>query len=119
MPKKIGLIINPVAGIGGRVGLKGSDGAEIQQKAVELGAVSRSAQRALEALNVLAEHRLPIGIVTYPGEMIVIATMSKLLSLPGNTLFVDTGDQALDRELSGYMRVVTGYKEESVCRVII
>lgn len=69
MPKRLGLIINPVAGIGGRVGLKGSDGAEVQQKALGLGAVSRSAQRALEALQVLTEHHLPIEVVTYPAEM--------------------------------------------------
>lgn len=31
---------------------------------------------------------------------------------------VDTGDSALDQELSGYMRVITGYREETVCRVL-
>jgi len=66
--KRLGLIVNPVAGIGGRVGLKGSDGTEIQQKAWELGAVPEALNRAVEAL----ERIKPVDdlqIITYPGEM--------------------------------------------------
>jgi predicted polyphosphate/ATP-dependent NAD kinase len=66
--KRLGLIVNPVAGIGGRVGLKGSDGTEIQKKARELGAVPEALNRAVEAL----ERIKPVGdlqIITYPGEM--------------------------------------------------
>ena len=35
--KKVGFVINPVAGIGGKAGLKGSDGREVQEKAIKKG----------------------------------------------------------------------------------
>jgi predicted polyphosphate/ATP-dependent NAD kinase len=66
--KELGLIVNPVAGLGGRVGLKGSDGAEIQQRAVELGAEPRAQERAREALEKLRDVD-GLQIVTCPGEM--------------------------------------------------
>ena len=53
--KKVGLILNPVAGIGGAVGLKGSDGEEIQKAAFERGAVCRAGSRAKTALSVIAD----------------------------------------------------------------
>lgn len=67
--KRLGLIVNPIAGIGGRVGLKGSDGAEIQKKALELGAVARSNERAAEALVALKPLASDLELITYPAEM--------------------------------------------------
>lgn len=47
---KFGLIVNPVAGIGGAVGLKGSDGLQTQAAARELGGEPRSPARTLRTL---------------------------------------------------------------------
>ena len=69
--KKLGVIVNPVAGMGGRVGLKGSDGADIQQKARELGAIPEAPNRAIEALKVVSAvlNSEELEVVTYPREM--------------------------------------------------
>lgn len=67
--KKVGLIVNPVAGIGGKVGLKGSDGEETQKKAFELGAVPESGKKTAIALRVLKSGEDFVKIITCPGEM--------------------------------------------------
>jgi len=71
--ERIGLIVNPIAGLGGRVGLKGSDGLEIQQRAIELGAIPRASDRASEALKYLIRMRFDLDILTCPGSMGEIA----------------------------------------------
>ncbi len=66
--KKMGLIVNPGAGLGGRVGLKGSDGLHVQRKALTLGAVPRALDRAVEALERLRQLD-GLEIVTWAGRM--------------------------------------------------
>ncbi|SKC91593.1 hypothetical protein [Maledivibacter halophilus] len=67
--KIIGFIVNPIAGMGGPVGLKGTDGEKTLKRAVELGAVKRSPLRAVKALKTLKKYTEDFQIVTYPKEM--------------------------------------------------
>lgn len=66
---KLGLIINPIAGIGGSVALKGSDGSGISEQAIALGATPKSNQRTRMALEILTTYISHIQIYTAAGSM--------------------------------------------------
>ncbi|PTB85468.1 ATP-NAD kinase [Pseudidiomarina aestuarii] len=65
----IGLIINPVAGLGGSVGFKGSDAEGTKERALALGATPQAQQRALQAFRQLGEHGRMLQFVTAAGEL--------------------------------------------------
>ncbi len=54
---KLGFVINPYAGIGGAVGLKGSDGQAIVEQALARGALPQAQKRAAAAMQKLTENR--------------------------------------------------------------
>ena len=59
---KLGLIINPLAGIGGPLALKGSDGKAIVAEALSRGAKPRSPGRAIEALKAIGSQVKVLGL---------------------------------------------------------
>lgn len=63
--RRIGFVLNPIAGMGGRVGLKGTDGK--LEEARERGAEPRAPERGLAALEALRE-RLPDAEVLTCGD---------------------------------------------------
>lgn len=108
-PAKLGLVVNPVAGVGGRVGLKGSDGAAILRRALELGAPREAPSRAAQALRRLERLKDRVAIVTYPGEMgenearaagfhtiVLRAPAREQLTIAGQTLRATTAQDTED-----------------------
>lgn len=66
---KLGVIINPVAGLGGSAGLKGSDGSAIQAEARARGAEARAPERMRRALQALQPWKGNFHIYCISGEM--------------------------------------------------
>ena len=63
----IGLLINPIAGMGGSVGLKGTDG--VYEEALRRGAVPRANERAERALRELLPLKEDLTVLCAGGEM--------------------------------------------------
>ena len=69
MAVRIGLVVNPVAGLGGATGLKGTDGPFAVAEALRLGAVPQAGPRAARAMAILARAHPLAGIVSGPGAL--------------------------------------------------
>lgn len=67
--RRIGVVVNPIAGMGGRVGLKGTDSKVAEARA--LGAEPRAPGRAVDALKSLRQHGAQgaIELLAFGGQM--------------------------------------------------
>ena len=104
--RTLGLIVNPVAGLGGRVGLKGTDGREVVQRALELGATPVAPARAERALVRLERHREGLTVVAAAHVMGGDAAAAhgfepELVDVSGETTAADTRFAATEMERRG------------------
>ncbi len=53
----------------------------------------------------------------WPDQFVVVGTRTKLLSLQGRPLLVDSSDEHLDQSLCGLIEIVTGYEDRLLYRV--
>jgi len=67
--KTLGFIVNPIAGMGGAVGLKGTDGKDILEKAIDLGAEPIAPARAESFLSELNAVKEDVQLVVGAGLM--------------------------------------------------
>jgi predicted polyphosphate/ATP-dependent NAD kinase len=67
--RRVGIVVNPIAGMGGRVGLKGTDGPEVLAGARELGAVPLAGARCATALEALCPLADRIEVLAPPGAL--------------------------------------------------
>lgn len=88
---KLGIIVNPIAGMGGRVGLKGTDG--VVREAIARGAEPVAPKRAIEFLQKLKENmgETPMEVLTCPG--IMGEEEAEIASLPVQVLPMEIGEE--------------------------
>ena len=74
--RKLGLIVNPIAGMGGKVALKGTDGADVLAAARAPGAHPESGHKAAPALRALVALRAGLEVLPPSGGMTTTSPIS-------------------------------------------
>ena len=83
---KLGVVVNPFAGIGGALALKGSDGAEIREKALAMGAEKKANEKMAKALSILEALSGQFTVVTASGDM--GETICESLGIPYEVIYM-------------------------------
>ncbi|NWG11578.1 ATP-NAD kinase family protein [Candidatus Bathyarchaeota archaeon] len=106
MNMKLGLIVNPIAGMGGKVGLKGTDA--VLREAIARGAKPIAPKRATEFLHKLKENfgDRQIEVLTCPGVM--GANEAKTASFNVRTLPMKIGKETSAKDTKRAVKLLTG-----------
>jgi predicted polyphosphate/ATP-dependent NAD kinase len=107
---KLGLIVNPIAGMGGRVGLKGTDG--VLKEAIARGAKPIAPKRAGEFLQKLKENitETPMEILTCPS--IMGEEEAKKASLPVQVLPMEIGEKTTAEDTKTAVKLIVNVKAD-------
>ena len=111
--RKIGLIVNPIAGMGGSVALKGTDGGAVLARARELGAEPMAPSRARRALARLVAAAGPISILTAPGSM-----GADVAKAAGFDVRVIESDAAAETSAENTRRAAVALRERGVALIL-
>ena len=68
-PFRLGVLVNPYAGIGGAMALKGSDGKQIREQALAMGASLEAISKMTRALNAIDIDKQALQVFTVAGLM--------------------------------------------------
>ncbi|GFD84370.1 ATP-NAD kinase [Alteromonas sp. KUL150] len=88
---KLGVLVNPFAGIGGALALKGSDGAEIREKALAMGAEQKANEKVAKALSILEALSGQFTVMTASGDM--GETVCESLGIPYEVIYTPNAEQ--------------------------
>jgi predicted polyphosphate/ATP-dependent NAD kinase len=104
----LGFIVNPIAGMGGKVGLKGTDG--VLKKAIARGAKPVAPQRAIEFLQKLKENleEKKIEVLTCPS--IMGAEEARKAEFPAKVLQMKIGKETSAKDTKKAVRLLSAAK---------
>ncbi|WP_341205623.1 ATP-NAD kinase family protein [uncultured Psychrosphaera sp.] len=109
---RLGLIINPIAGVGGSVGLKGSDGDNTAELAKSLGAEQKANDRASIALSMLSEYIEHVDIFTVAGEM--GQSLCEQLQFAHNVVYTPTSAVTTHQDTENAAKVLADLKVDLI-----
>lgn len=109
----IGLVMNPLAGLGGAVALKGSDGEEIVSRAIALGAKSHVAERVRACLEGLGDRTGDADWITVGGNM--GAELLSVMNIEHRVVFEPASDPTTAADTRG---AVEKFQAEAVDLVL-
>ena len=102
---QIGVVVNPFAGLGGAVGLKGTDGPDNVAEALRRGAEAKSGERARTAMAHLAERVPGAKLTLAPGAMGEDWSAGLDLSI---TIVGPSGNTGTERDTKDAVRAMRG-----------